>query len=68
MVDHAAAVAQLRWPVLPEIIPHSGPAAAMIAQKDGSGQMFRARQKRRKPAGFDLGAFAQGGGLDHAAA
>jgi hypothetical protein len=47
VVDHAPAIANFGWSVLPEIIPHPRASPTVIAQQDGACQMFGAGQQRR---------------------
>ena len=55
-------VTGLQRAVLPEIVAHPGPAAAVLAQQHRAGKVFGPRQQRRQAGGLGLGAGAQRGG------
>jgi hypothetical protein len=68
VIDHAAAITNLRGTVLPEIIAHTRPTTPVITQQNGTRQLFCPRQKGRKTGGVIFGSCAKGGGCVHAAA
>ncbi len=54
-VDQPRLVARHRRAVLPELVAHAGPAAAVLAQQHGRRQVLGLRQKRRQRPGKPLG-------------